>query len=747
MDLSHLNIAQRQAVEAKLGNLLVLAGAGSGKTRVLVNRIAWLIENNYATLHNILAVTFTNKAASEIKSRLASILNQNTASLWVGTFHSLAHRFLRLHWQTIGLSQNFQIIDSDDQQKVIRKLCKQLNIDEEKWELKQIQNFINRKKDDGVRANKLLAANNFYERVMQDVYLAYEKFCINEGVLDFGELLFLAYEGLKDDESLQSHYQARFSHFLVDEFQDTNTIQYNWLKILAAKASSVTVVGDDDQSIYGWRGARVENIYKFEKDYPETKIIRLEQNYRSTNMILSAANAVIACNDGRLGKKLWTTKTEGEKVTLYAALNEEDEAFFVVKQIQKYLSTINSFKSIAILYRSNAQSRAIEEALVRSSIPYSIYGGVRFFERAEIKDALAYLKLVVNKDDNIAFERVINTPARGIGEQSLNKIKTLAIEKGVNYWQATKSAIDHNILTGKAGVGALAFINIIESLSDVKIDSVQDLSSLIEQLINASGLLKFFKEKPGERARSRVENLEELVSAADHFPLEQIGDLEDEFNNIVANFLSYASLEAGEHKDNVAEGVQLMTLHSAKGLEFPIVFICGVEEGLFPHHYSKNDPQALEEERRLCYVGITRAMSKLFMTYAEKRRLFGREEIRKQSRFIQEIPAKLLDEQSGNLYIRKNYPFAYSSTRSSSYTNKAKSSSYIKTISKKAVYSNLSNDDPYDCLGQRVKHTKFGIGTVVDQEGSGDKMRVNVHFDNAGPKWLVMSLAKLEVLS
>jgi DNA helicase-2/ATP-dependent DNA helicase PcrA len=716
-----LNAAQRQAVEAELGNLLVLAGAGSGKTRVLVNRIAWLINNNQASLYDIFAVTFTNKAANEMKTRLASILNRSTSAVWVGTFHSLAHRLLRLHWHESSLPQNFQVLDADDQLRIIRKICKQLNVDEERWELKQVQNFINRKKDDGVRANKLPHANNMFDRVMGDIYLAYEQTCNKEGFVDFGELLFRAYEVLANNVSLLEHYQARFQHFLVDEFQDTNTIQYSWLKLLASKAQSVTVVGDDDQSIYGWRGARIENIYRFEKDFPGATLIRLEQNYRSTNIILSAANAVIACNDSRLGKNLWTQKTEGELITLYHALNEEDESLFVARQIQKYISTLNSLTDIAILYRSNAQSRVLEEALMRAGIDYCIYGGVRFFERAEIKDALAYLRLVVNCHDNVAFERVINTPARGIGEQSLNKIKELAVEGNLSYWQAAVQSINDNFLTGKAGVGLRAFVNIIETL--MSISQSQPLAIVVEQAINSSGLLQFFKSKSDEGSRSRVENLEELVSATNNFSNNFIQEQEPEHTkNILVEFLSYASLEAGEHRSNPTCGVQLMTLHAAKGLEFPIVFICGVEEGLFPHHWSKDDPKALEEERRLCYVGITRAMGKLIISSAERRRVFGREEIRKQSRFIQEIPPHLLDIQTGRLYTKP-------------------------VISPFFTANNNKTNNGQFRLGQRVRHAKFGIGTVVDQEGVSDKVRINVHFDNVGPKWLVLSFAKLETVT
>jgi len=714
-----LNAAQQQAVTADLGNLLVLAGAGSGKTRVLVNRIAWLITEHNAMLPSIFAVTFTNKAATEMKTRLAALLHRSTTNIWIGTFHSLAHRLLRLHWQESNLPQNFQVIDADDQLRLLRKILQQLNVDEERWELKQVQYFINRKKDDGIRAQKLAIANNLFDRVMRDIYQAYEQACNVNGLVDFGELLFRGYELLASNVLLQQHYQERFTHFLVDEFQDTNAIQYNWLKLLAKKAQSVTVVGDDDQSIYGWRGARIENIHRFEQDFPAARVIRLEQNYRSTGTILAAANAVIACNDGRLGKKLWTQQAQGELVTLYTALNEEDEALFVVKQIQQYITTGNDLTEIAVLYRSNAQSRVLEEALVRASIPYCIYGGLRFFERAEIKDALAYLRLAVNPQDNSAFERIINTPARGIGEQSLGKIRALANQYNLSYWEAAKQGIANDILTGKARVGMRTFLSIIESLTNII--ATKPLPIVVEQAINSSGLLQFFQQRPGEEARNRAENLAELVSATDNFVI-AINDGENiEPKAKVMEFLSYAALEAGEQKRNPASGIQLMTLHAAKGLEFSIVFICGMEEGLFPHHFSKDDPTALEEERRLCYVGITRAMRKLLITYAEQRRLFGREELRKKSRFIAEIPHNLLDIQAGRIYT-KAANSVFSLTR---------------------VITNKSNAGTI-YLGRRVKHTKFGKGTIVDQEGAGDKMRVNVHFDKLGPKWLVAAFAKLE---
>jgi DNA helicase-2/ATP-dependent DNA helicase PcrA len=723
-ELDLLNPAQREAVVASGGHLLVLAGAGSGKTRVIVYRIAWLIAEQHVPAHAILAVTFTNKAAGEMRERLLDLLGREIEGMWVGTFHGLSHKFLRLHWQEASLPESFQVIDGDDQLQSIRRLFKTMGINEDRFEPKKIQSYINRKKDEGVRANQLPPAENPYEKVQQEIYAEYEKICEKNGLVDFAELLLRCYELLKNNAELFNHYRARFSHLLVDEFQDTNSIQYQWLSLLASPTSSVTVVGDDDQSIYGWRGAKIENIRRFEREFKGTRMVRLEQNYRSTSTILAAANALISYNPSRFGKTLWTDGIAGEPISLYAGFNEEDEALYVVREIRRWLDKGRRFDEIGLLYRSNAQSRVLEESLVRSGIPYRIYGGLRFFERAEIKDALAYLRLVVNLDDNAAFERVINVPPRGIGDRSLEKIQELARECGVSYWHAAKEAMKRQLLTGKIESSLRGFIAIIQGLCDIVAED--SLSKIIQAVIHDSGLLRFFKEQEGEKAQNRAENLEELINAASDYELEN--PTQDELSPITA-FLSYTSLEAGERKSGVEESaVQLMTLHSAKGLEFPLVFICGLEDGLFPHHFSRETPSALEEERRLCYVGVTRAREKLHLSYAEKRRIFGRDEERQPSRFIREIPENLIEETKRKVVVRA------SAFNQSAFGSQSSMTSMAMGVESEHGYR----------LGQRVLHPKFGEGNVLDHEGSGERTRIHVKFDNYGSKWLALAYAKLE---
>lgn len=729
--IGQLNPAQQAAAQAELGSLLVLAGAGSGKTRVIINRIAWLIANGYASPHSVLAVTFTNKAASEMRARLGKILDDNVRSIWVGTFHGLAHKMLRMHWQEAGLPQQFQVIDSDEQLSIIKRIFRNLEIDDERWEPKKAQHFINRKKDDAKYAKQLGAAHSAYDQVMGDVYMHYEQICQESGLVDFADLLLRTYSLLNNNPDLLAHYQSRFQHFLVDEFQDTNTIQYMWLKLLAAKASSVTVVGDDDQSIYGWRGAKIENIKRFERDYTNTKVIRLEQNYRSTRTILSAANALIDNNSGRMGKTLWTDGEAGEKITVYAALNEDDESLFMVRHINQHLERGGSLQDICVLYRSNAQSRVIEEALVRMSIPYNIYGGLRFFERAEIRDALAYIRIAVNNEDDSAFERVINSPPRGIGKKSVEKLREMAEEQSTSLWVVANEAILTNAITGKARAGILDFIEIVQDISKTAAD--KSLVKVVEKAVSSSGLLKYYKEQTGEKAQSKAENLEELINATDDFEYEE-GDPHFAELDPIIDFLAYTSLDSGDVQGAEKAAVQLMTLHSAKGLEFPVVFICGIEEGLFPHHFSAENDEKLEEERRLCYVGITRAMQKLYLTYAQRRRLFGREEPRRASRFINEIPSDLIEEKSRRLSVSR--PAHYSLPISYPSVNPANSNNNGKPAGETGF-----------AMGQQVKHSKFGVGTVVDFEGKGDRTRISVFFPDSGTKWLVLSYAKLEAVS
>lgn len=730
--INSLNLAQQEAVTAPFGNHLVLAGAGSGKTLVLVRRIAWFTSECQVSPHSILAVTFTNKAATEMRGRLEYMLGPETRGMWVGTFHGLSHKILRLHWQEAGLPETFQVLDSDDQLQIIRRIFKKQSINEDRFDPKKAQNYINRKKDEGLRAAQIPLVPGIYDQVLGDVYREYEAVCQAGGLVDFADLLLRSYEVLKQSPELLAHYQSRFLHFLVDEFQDTNTIQYQWLSLFSQKAQSVTVVGDDDQSIYGWRGAKVENIHRFEREFQNTHTIRLEQNYRSTATILSAANALISHNDNRLGKTLWTEGEKGEPITVYCAFNEEDEALYVVRQIRLWTDQGKSLGEVGILYRSNAQSRLLEEAFVRAGIPYTIYGGLRFFERAEIKDALAYLRLAVNPDDDTAFERVVNVPPRGIGDRSIEKIKEIASQQSCSFWAAARMALQDRSISGKIGNGLLSFMEIIEKLKE-KVDN--NVTLLMESVIHESGLLQHYKEQLGEKAQSRAENLEELLNATHDFESEQIAMMED--MHPLTAFLAYTALEAGDRTiENSNGSVQLMTLHSAKGLEFPLVFICGLEDGLFPHHFSRENPRSLEEERRLCYVGITRAKQHLYLTHAEKRRLFGREEQRQVSRFISEIPSHLLKEMNRKVSIKSPFGGSLSGFSSSISSNNS---------NRRFGAASSTTEDGF-CLGQRVAHPKFGEGTVVDHEGNGERARVHIHFDKHGSKWLALSFAKLEAV-
>ena len=710
--LSPLNDAQREAVAAENHNMLVLAGAGSGKTRVLVHRIAWLIRAEEFSPWSILAVTFTNKAAKEMRGRIEEMLQIPSHGMWVGTFHGLAHRLLKAHWREAGLPQNFQILDSDDQLRLVKRVCRELELDESRWPPRQAQWYINAQKDEGLRAAHIEPPpGDLFVHTMLQVYRAYEQACERGGMVDFAELLLRAHElWLKSPDVLQ-HYQGRFRQILVDEFQDTNTIQYAWLRVLAGTNIPVVAVGDDDQSIYGWRGAKIENIQRFTEDYPGTRTVRLEQNYRSSQTILRAANGVIAYNQGRLGKELWTAGESGEPVTLYAGFNEQDEARFIVEQIEEWISAGNLRASAAILYRSNAQSRVLEEALIRAQMPYRIYGGQRFYERMEIRNALAYLRLLLSRGDDAAVERVINTPPRGIGGKTMDVVRDCARGREIPLWQAIAMVIEEKLLPARA-LGALdGFVTLINEL-----DSGADemlLEELVEHVIQGSGLIELFKKEKGEKGQARVENLEELVSAAKQFVVD-----EEELSPL-QQFLDSAALDAGDAQaDEHEDSVQLMTLHSAKGLEFPLVFLAGMEENLFPHRMSLEEPGRLEEERRLCYVGITRAMEKLMITYAESRRLHGSETLNTPSRFIREIPAELLQE------VRLHSTVA------------------------RPVSSMMQAQVPDTelSLGQQVYHQIFGEGVVLNFEGRGASARVQVNFDTDGTKWLVLQYANLQLM-
>ena len=717
--IASLNDAQRQAVAARVGRQLVLAGAGSGKTRVLVHRIAWLIQIENASPHSILSVTFTNKAAAEMRHRIEQMLGQSPAGMWVGTFHGLAHRLLRAHWQEAGLAENFQILDSDDQQRIVKRVIRDLGLDEQRWPPKQAQWFINGQKDEGLRPKNIQPGGDLFLATMLKIYEAYEAACARAGVIDFSELLLRALDLWRDKPGLLEHYQRRFRHILVDEFQDTNAVQYAWLRFLAKGGDSLMVVGDDDQSIYGWRGAKIENIQQFSSDFPDTQLIRLEQNYRSTAGILKAANALIANNNGRLGKELWTDGSDGEPLALYAAFNEHDEARYVVESIEDALRKDGLKRSeIAILYRSNAQSRVLEEALLREKIPYRIYGGQRFFERAEIKNAMAYLRLLDGRGNDAALERIINVPARGIGEKSIETIREYARAHDVHMWQAIRLMLANKALPGRASSALSGFIELIEGLAEKVL--AMPLHQMTQVVIEQSGLLAYHEAEKGEKGQARVENLEELVSAARTFE----NDEDDELTPLQA-FLTHASLEAGDTQAAENEdSIQLMTLHSAKGLEFPLVFLVGMEEGLFPHKMSLEEPGRLEEERRLAYVGITRAMQKLVISYAETRRLYGSETYNKVSRFVREIPAPLIQEVRLNNSVSR--PVNTSSMGGSS-----------------LFAGSAVPQTPFN-LGQRVRHSLFGEGTILNFEGAGAQARVQVNFENEGSKWLMLAYAKLE---
>lgn len=711
--IDSLNTAQREAVTSTDSHLLVLAGAGSGKTRVLVHRIAWLARVEGISPYSILAVTFTNKAAREMRERIHELLGMSPHGMWVGTFHGLAHRLLKAHWHDAGLPENFQILDSDDQLRLIKRVYANLEIDDGRWPMRQAQWFINSHKDEGLRARHLERNGDPFTLTMTQVYAAYEEACQRGGLVDFAELLLRAHELWLEKPALLAHYQQRFSHILVDEFQDTNAIQYAWLRMLAGKSAIVTAVGDDDQSIYGWRGARIENIQNFTSHFPDAKVVRLEQNYRSSGTILKAANAVIARNSERLGKNLWTEAPDGEAIALYAAFNEHDEARFIAGRIQDWVAKGYQRRDCAVLYRSNAQSRVLEEALLREQIPYRIYGGQRFYERLEIRNALAYLRLVVNRRDDAAFERVVNTPTRGIGDKTLAEVRQLARDEGLALWDASREVMPR--LPGRAANALQAFLDLIDGL-DAAVEALP-LHEQVDHVLERSGLIEFHRKEKGERGQTRVENLEELVSACRAY------EAEDPDLPALPQFLAEAALDAGEQQaDSHEDAVQLMTLHSAKGLEFPLVFIAGMEENLFPHKMSAEDPDRLEEERRLAYVGITRAMEKLYLSFAECRQLHGSESWNAVSRFVRDIPAELVEEvRLGNAISR---PTSYA---------------------KGPFTAARDGEDTGLKLGQRVMHKVFGEGVVLNVEGSGSHARVQVNF-NEGAKWLVLQYANLEVL-
>jgi DNA helicase II / ATP-dependent DNA helicase PcrA len=719
--LNPLNDEQRAAVTATQGATLVLAGAGSGKTRVLVHRVAWAINALDASPHNVLAVTFTNKAAAEMRHRIEALLGVPGGAMWVGTFHGIAHRLLRLHHQLAGLPPGFQILDSEDQQRLIKKTIRAQELDETRYVPRDVQYYINKLKDDGIRPGQVKPGNDPMQQMLAKLYADYEATCRRSGVVDFAELLLRAYELLRDHTTLLAHYRARFTHVLVDEFQDTNAIQYAWTKLVAGPEGSPFVVGDDDQSIYRWRGAKVENLHQFTRDYPGAQLFRLEQNYRSTGNILGAANALISNNTGRLGKNLWTSGGKGDAIRLYAAFNERDEADFVVQRVAEWSRHGGARRDIAVLYRSNAQSRAFEEAFLTARIPYRVYGGLRFYERQEIKDALAYLRLMDNRDDDPSFERVVNLPTRGIGAKALENLRTAARQHACSMWHAATSI--------GTGTSALAgFIALVERLD-------QDTKGLplheqIDHVIQNTGLIELFR-KEKDRGEARIENLEELVSAASVFDPNAVSPgAEDEKLPPLAAFLAHAALESGEGQaDEWEDCVQMMTLHTAKGLEFPVVFLSGMEDGLFPHQRSIDDLDGLEEERRLCYVGITRAMKQLYVTYAEQRRLHGMDSFGTPSRFIAELPEDLVEEVRPRINVSRGLGGAA----------RAAPVARFRELAAEPVAPGIR-------LGARVRHGKFGDGVILNLEGQGPQARVQVNFEQQGAKWLMLSFANLEIV-
>ncbi|MGM3162242.1 DNA helicase II [Dickeya undicola] len=711
--LDSLNDKQRDAVAAVRSNMLVLAGAGSGKTRVLVHRIAWLLTVENCSPYSIMAVTFTNKAAAEMRHRIDQLLGTSQGGMWIGTFHGLAHRLLRAHHLDAGLPQDFQILDSEDQLRLLKRLVKALNLDEKQWPPRQAMWYINGKKDEGLRPQHIDSYGNPVEQTWLRIYQAYQEACDRAGLVDFAELLLRAHELWLNKPHILQHYRDRFNNILVDEFQDTNRIQYAWIRLLAGDSAKVMIVGDDDQSIYGWRGAQVENIQHFLRDFSEVTTIRLEQNYRSTANILNAANALIAHNGDRLGKNLWTDGVEGEPISLYCAFNELDEARFVVNRIKVWQEAGGALSECAILYRSNAQSRVLEEALLQQSLPYRIYGGMRFFERQEIKDALSYLRLMANRNDDAAFERVVNTPTRGIGDRTLDVVRQTARDRQLTLWQATRALLQEKVLAGRAAAALQRFLELVDALASDTADLPLHVQT--DRVIRDSGLWSMYEQEKGEKGQTRVENLEELVTATRQFSYQD----EDQDLLPLQAFLSHAALEAGEGQaDAYQDAVQLMTLHSAKGLEFPQVFVVGMEEGMFPSQMSLDEGGRLEEERRLAYVGVTRAMQKLTLTYAESRRLYGKETYHRPSRFIGELPPECVEE------VRLR-------------------ASVSRPVNHQRLGTPISQSDTGYKLGQRVRHAKFGEGTIVNVEGSGDHCRIQVAFVGQGIKWLVAAYARL----
>ena len=702
--LTDLNEAQNVAVTTDASHALILAGAGSGKTKVLVHRVAWYLQTGQSLDHGILAVTFTNKAAGEMKGRIQNLMGRSVQNMWIGTFHGIAHRFLKIHCKEAGLKESFQIIDSDDQLRLIRRIVRDLELDESGWSAKEIQYRINSWKEKGLRAKKVPKANDRVEDVLRVVYHEYEIVCERSSSVDFAELLLRVYELWSAQPIIKEDYRQRFRHILVDEFQDTNRLQYEWLKLLVGDKGNLFVVGDDDQSIYSWRGAEAENMQLFQKNFPDHEIVRLEQNYRSTSNILEAANSLITNNSKRIGKRLWTNGTEGEKIKLYSAYNERDEARYVVESIKNSFENGINLSNHAILYRVSAQSRVLEDALRENDVSYRVFGGFRFYERAEVKDVMGYLRLLFSKEDDPAFERIINFPPRGIGLKTMEEVRRVARNEQLSLWLAFSQLSKLRQISSKASASFEQFCAQINSFNEKC--SFEDLGDIIIKIIDIFELEKHYKKDKQGRGLDKIENLQELTVAARDFT-------PSDGEEPLSAFLAHAALESGEGQaHSESDYVQLMTLHSAKGLEFKQVFLVGLEEGLFPHQRSLPDLSQLEEERRLCYVGITRAEENLTMTYALSRQLHGSEHRAGLSRFVREIPVDLIDE------IRVG-------------------GSYVSVKSSIAVEKGFA-------IGQSVFHKVFGNGVILGVEGMGGNSRVQVNFEDSGTKWLVTSYAGLE---
>ena len=710
--LDNLNPEQLAAVTLPAQHALILAGAGSGKTRVLTTRIAWLIQTGQVGPHGVLAVTFTNKAAKEMLARLSAMLPINTRGMWIGTFHGLCNRLLRAHWREAALPQTFQILDSADQLSAIKRLLKALNIDDEKYPPRDLMHFINASKEAGLRAHAVEAWDDFTRRRVE-IYQEYENQCQREGVVDFAELLLRTYELLERVEPIRAHYQARFRHILVDEFQDTNVLQYRWLKLLAGGGACVMAVGDDDQSIYAFRGAEVGNMREFEREFRVPNVIRLEQNYRSHGNILDAANAIIKNNDNRLGKNLWTDAGAGEPIRVFEAYSDQDEARWIVEEIKALARDGHARSEMALLYRANAQSRVLEHALFSAGLPYRVYGGLRFFERQEIKHALAYLRLIANPDDDTSFARVVNFPTRGIGARTVEQLQDAAKTAGSSLFAAAV----------QTGGKTAAFVALIAKMKE---SAHLPLPELVDHVVELSGLRGHYQaEKEGQ---DRLANLDELVNAAASFVAEEgtVG-AEGELSADLIAFLAHAALEAGEHQAGEDDdALQLMTTHSAKGLEFNVVFLSGLEEGLFPHENSLTEPKGLEEERRLMYVAVTRARQRLYLSHAQTRMLHGQTRYNLPSRFLDEIPAGLVKWLTPK--VAKSFGVSPRLTFAEA---------------PRASYSSRAGGAGYR-IGQSVRHAKFGEGIIVNLEGGGEDARAQINFGSAGMKWLALSVAKLE---